>query len=212
MTDQEPQDTPQEPQDVPPAVYTGEIVLPDVPGPKMGRDGQPRDPRGGNRSGSESRYYNSEFIADIVRAVVAGFKISQLAQRYDIPRQTIYRWYAEAGKDRRGGEPKAVQKARGVVALELETAADECWRVIRENTGTELALKAVNTLVNVQRHRALLLGLNAPIVAQVNVNEGDAKDAELQDMINTAKAQAVNQVDEVRAEFERRQQGGGRDA
>jgi transposase-like protein len=207
MTDHPPGDTPQDSQEAPPPVYTGEIVLPDPPGPKLGRDGQPRDPRGGGRAGADGRYYSSEFIADLVRAVVAGFKISELGRRYDIPRQTIYRWYAEAGKERRGGEPKAVAKARGAVALELETAADECWRVIRENPGTELALKGVNSLVNVQRHRALLLGLNAPVVAQVNVNAGDEKDAELRDMINTAKAQAANQVDAIRAEFERRQGG-----
>jgi transposase-like protein len=182
-----------EPEDIPPPAITGEIVLPEP---------SSYDSPGGRR------YYDSEFIAQIIRAVVAGFKIRELAERYDIPRQTIHRWYHEATKARRGGEPKAVLRARGTVALELETAADECWRVIRENPGTELALKGVNALVNVQRHRAMLLGLNAPIVAQVNINEVDAKDAELQEMIRTAKAVAANQTDTIRAQFERRQQGG----
>jgi hypothetical protein len=52
-------------------------------------------------------------------------------------------------------------------------------------------------------------------VAQVNINEVDAKDAELQEMIRTAKALAANQADTIRAQFEQRQQGGqggGRDA
>lgn len=208
MTDERPEDTPQDPPPEP--VLMGEIVLPPA-GPRGRRYRRADEPPGYFESDGGQRYYDEEFIADVIRAVVAGFKISQLGKRYDIPRQTIHRWYSEASKSRRGGDPQSVIKARGTVALELETAADECWRVIRENPGTELALKGVNSLVNVQRHRALLLGLNAPVVAQINVSEGDAKDAELQDMINSAKAKAANQADAIRAEFEKRQ-AGGRDA
>jgi transposase-like protein len=190
--------------DARPPSLAGEIVR-----PEPGWYGHGPGPHGGSGSAGRGRGYDSEFIATIIRAVVAGFKVVELSARYDIPRQTIYRWYADATKTRRGGDPKAVQRARGTVALELEVAAGECWRVIREHPGTELALKGVNALVNVQRHRAMLLGLNAPIVAQVNLHEVDAKDAELQEMIRSAKAASASQADAVRAQFEQRQQGGG---
>lgn len=212
--DERPEGEPQQPPtpggDTP--VLTGDIVLP-PPGARRHRYRRADDPPGYYDSEGGQRYYDEEFIADVIRAVVAGFKISQLGKRYDIPRQTIHRWYGEATKRRRGGDPQSVIKARGTVALELETAADECWRVIRENPGTELALKGVNSLVNVQRHRAMLLGLNAPVVAQVQVSgAADEKDAELRDMINVAKATASGDIDRIRADFEARQAGGGKDA
>lgn len=207
--DERPTGEPQTPDDETP-VLTGDIVLPPA-GARDHRYRRAEEPPGYYDSDGGQRYYDEEFIADIIRAMVAGFKVTQLSRKYDIPRQTIYRWYQEAGRKRRGGDPKSVIRARGQVALELETAAGECWRVIRENPGTELALKGVNSLVNVQRHRALLLGLNAPVVAQVSVTGGDEKDAELRDMINVAKATAAGDIDRIRAEFEARQ-GGGKDA
>lgn len=165
---------------------------------------------------SDHNRYDEETIKAAIRLVVAGFSVREIAEKFGTSRQTIYRWYNGAAKERRGGNPEAVSKARGELALELEVATDQAWKVVRENPGTELALKAIDRIGRNAVARAALLGLNAPIVAQVNVRQVDERETELREMISEAKAKSHGLADQIRSDFEQRQTppttppGGGR--
>lgn len=171
------------------------------------------------RSEHSGTPYDEEIIASAIRAKIAGVPVSEIAAKLGCARQTVYRWCEDAGAHRRGGNPQAVAKARGEVVLELDTASHEAWKVVRSYPGTELALKALDRIGRNAVAKAALLGLNAPIVAQVDVHQVDDRDAELREMIAKAKAESHGLAEQVRKGFEQRQaapatpaDGGGSDA
>lgn len=68
-------------------------------------------------------------------------------------------------------------------------------KVVAGSDGTPLAddgpvMQAVDRLLKIQERRAKLLGLDTPVKADVTVHQVDARDAELLEMINEARAAA----------------------
>lgn len=66
-------------------------------------------------------------------------------------------------------------------------------RIIKDDDGQVLlddgpVMQAVDRLLKIQERRAKLLGLDTPVKADVTVHQVDARDAELMEMINEARA------------------------
>lgn len=146
--------------------------------------------------------YDEETIAEAIRAKVAGVPVSQIAAKLGCSRQTVYRWCEDAGAHQRGGNPEAVLRARGDVVVELNVATYEAWRVVRSYPGTEIALKALDRIGRNLAAKAALLGLNAPIVAQVDVHQVDDRELELREMIAKARSLSEDTIDQVRRKYE----------
>lgn len=186
-------------------VLAGEIVPYTPPGAR--RDRPP--PRTGPESIPQEDYqrfnehseHDADFIKHVLRMHVAGFTIRELSRHFNIPKYVIWRWREDAVKARGALDPATIAQARGELALELEMASGEAWRVIRENPGTKLALDGVNAVSNLGRHRAALGGLNAPIVAQVDVRTADEQDEALRGLIASARTRADQELARIDEQF-----------
>ncbi len=153
--------------------------------------------------GTHEKRYDEETIAEAIRARAMGFKPSEIAERLGCHRTTVVRWCADHLGSRNYGDPD-IPKVRAALAVELETASHEAWRIVREAPGTLAALKALNTVDSIARTRANLLGAVAPTRVHVDVKETTQADLELEEMINEARARSWTDADRIKAEFERR--------
>lgn len=177
----------------PEKVYTGEIVT-----------ARPLFEEHEDRRRDAPRY-DEETIAEAIRAVVAGFPLSQVAERVGCAKVTVWRWYTGAIKDREiANNPSAVSNARAKIALELETAREEAWKIIRNYPGTKIALEALVQINNLIRNQAVLQGLNAPTVVHVDTPAANETDLELQEMITEARAKSFGEIERLEREFNQR--------
>jgi hypothetical protein len=151
---------------------------------------------------SDRVYYDEETIAEAIRQVMAGHRVTDVAARVGCNRQTVWRW-VNGAKDKLGGVAFVdLPRVRGNLALELETASHEAWKIVRAYPGTKIALDAIVVINNLARNRAVLLGANAPVVVQVDHNVVTESDRELEELINEAKAKAANEVEAIKQSFE----------
>lgn len=158
------------------------------------------DRRSRNRDGG---FWDEDTIAEAIRARALGFPLRKIAERLGCSHEQVRSWCGEANKKRRYGDADIV-KVRAEMAIELETAEHEALRLVRMYPGTELALKALNTLNGLVRTRANLLGAVAPVRVHVDVQEVMQEDLELRDMVNTAKAKAAADAEQIKRDFEAR--------
>lgn len=81
-----------------------------------------------------------------------------------------------------------VEKLRAIRNAELEIMKSEAWGVLVNATGTELALKAIDRLVQISRRQSALNGEDSPVrVDLVATTKGQAE-LELEEMIREAQA------------------------
>lgn len=89
-----------------------------------------------------------------------------------------------------------VEKLRAIRNAELEAMKGEAWQVLLLASGTEMALKAIDRLVQISRRQSALNGEDSPVrVDLVATTKGQAE-LELEEMIR--EAQARNAVVEQR--------------
>lgn len=151
---------------------------------------------------SDRNFYDEETITEAIRLVMAGHKPSVVAERIGCSRQALWRWVNTA-KDKRGAISYVdMPRVRGSLALELAAGREEAWRCVRAYPQTKFALDALVVINNLIRNEAVLLGLNAPIVVQVDVEQVTAADRELEELINEAKAKAANEVETIKDGFQ----------
>jgi transposase-like protein len=156
---------------------------------------EPRERRGDR--------YDEDTIAEAIRARAMGFTLVQIANRVGCHFETVRRWCGEHEKSRHYADADVIQ-VRAAMAVELETASHEAWRLVREYPGTELALKALSQLNHLVRTRMTLLGAAVPARVHVDIKETTQTDLELQEMIREAQAKAWTDADRIKAGFEQR--------
>lgn len=138
-------------------------------------------------------------IRNLINERLIGYSLRQLSGKYHVSPQTIKRWTDGHIKKREYAPPDIVA-IRAQMAAEMEAAEAVVERIIRltglaENSAVpvtdklaKVALDAVAQLNALKVNRARLVGAVAPVRVDAVVTQLTAAEAELQEMINEAKA------------------------
>lgn len=148
----------------------------------------------------ERRYYDEDLKAAAVRARALGATLKQVGERFGVSHETVRIWTGEAVKNRRAADAD-IDMFRARMAVEFESLEHEAQRLVFLYPGTELALKAITVAAKIKSARANLLGAVAPARVHVDLTQVDTADAELQEMIATARAKSQAQIDKIRKGF-----------
>lgn len=138
-------------------------------------------------------------IRNLINERLIGYSLRQLSGKYHVSPQTIKRW-TDGHVQKREYTPPDIPAIRARMAAEMEAAEAVVERIIRltglaENSTVpvtdklaKVALDAVAQLNALKVNRARLVGAVAPVRVDAVVTQLTAAEAELQEMINEAKA------------------------
>lgn len=175
----------------PGAVLEGEILPAPIP------VGEYTDPPRAHRTWRAD--LSEDDIRNLINERLIGYSLRQIGEKYHVSPQTVKRWTDGHVKSREYA-PVDIVAVRARMAAEMEAAEAVVERIIRltglaqhgslavSDKLAKVALDAVAQLNALKTNRARLLGAVAPVRVDAVVTKLTAAEAELQEMINEAKA------------------------
>lgn len=158
--------------------YLRGLPPPNTPGSRAARSASRRHPDHNEAQVAARR-------AEAFEMRLAGMNPSQIAVKMGIHRATV-RGYIEI-EVASLIQPKAAEM-RAVENERLDHLLIEAKEVLEKGKGTELALKAIDRILNISRRRSALNGLDMPLRVDLHSVELTQQDLALQELLNEAEA------------------------